>query len=67
MTSPPQPDPMRTERMRAKPATSRLIGPVARGDRENRAQEQQLCLCADRTSIATLRANERCLWFSSVA
>jgi hypothetical protein len=33
---------------------------------ENRIKEQQLCLFADRTSAATMRANELCLWFSSV-
>jgi len=39
----------------------------ARGDMENRIKEQQLCLFADRTSAATMRANELRLWFSSVA
>ena len=39
----------------------------ARGDMENRIKEQQLCLFADRTSAATMRANEVRLWFSSVA
>ncbi len=39
----------------------------ARGDMENRIKEQQLCLFADRTSCATMRANELRLWFSSVA
>jgi hypothetical protein len=39
----------------------------ARGDMENRIKEQQLCLFADRTSCATMRANEMRLWFSSVA
>ncbi len=34
---------------------------------ENRIKEQQLCLFADRTSAATMRANELRLWFSSVA
>jgi len=38
-----------------------------RGDMENRIKEQQLCLFADRTSAATLRANQLRLWFSSVA
>ena len=38
-----------------------------RGDMENRIKEQQLCLFADRTSAATMRANELRLWFSSVA
>jgi hypothetical protein len=39
----------------------------ARGDMENRIKEQQLCLFADRTSCATLRANQLRLWFSSIA
>ncbi len=38
----------------------------ARGDMENRIKEQQLCLFADRTSAATMRANEVRLWFSSI-
>lgn len=39
----------------------------ARGDMENRIKEQQLYLFADRTSSATMRANQLRLWFSSVA
>jgi len=39
----------------------------ARGEMENRIKEQQLCLFADRTSAATMRANEIRLWLSSVA
>jgi hypothetical protein len=39
----------------------------ARGDMENRIKEQQLGLFADRTSAATMRANELRLWFSSAA
>jgi len=39
----------------------------ARGDMENRIKEQQLCLFADRTSCATMRANELRLLLSSVA
>ena len=39
----------------------------ARGDMENRIKEQQLYLFADRTSAATMRANQLRLWFSSVA
>jgi hypothetical protein len=38
----------------------------ARGDMENRIKEQQLWLFADRTSCATMRANQLRLWFSSV-
>ena len=39
----------------------------ARGEMENRIKEQQLCLFADRTSAASMRANQLRLWFSSVA
>lgn len=39
----------------------------ARGDMENRIKEQQLGLFADRTSSATLRANQLRLYFSSFA
>jgi hypothetical protein len=39
----------------------------ARGQMENRIKEQQLHLFADRTSAATIRANQIRLWFSSVA
>ena len=39
----------------------------ARGDMENRIKECQLDLIADRTSAATLRANQLRLWFSSLA
>jgi len=34
---------------------------------ENRIKEQQLDLFADRTSAATLRANQLRLWFASMA
>src|SRR5262249_40416517 len=36
----------------------------ARGDMENRLKECQLDLFADRTSAATMRANQLRLWFS---
>ncbi len=39
----------------------------ARGDMENRIKEQQLGLFADRTSSATLRANQLRLYFASFA
>jgi hypothetical protein len=39
----------------------------ARGDMENRIKEQQLGLFADRTSTATMRANQLRLWFAAVA
>jgi hypothetical protein len=54
-------------------AQEREAGPLyedvycARGDMENRIKEQQLMLFADRTSTATLRANQLRLYFSSVA
>ena len=38
-----------------------------RGDMENRIKEQQLCLFADRTSAATMRANQIRLYFSTIA
>ncbi len=38
-----------------------------RGEMENRIKEQQMCLFADRTSCATMRANQLRLWLSSVA
>jgi Transposase DDE domain group 1 len=39
----------------------------ARGEMENRIKECQLDLYADRTSAATMRANQLRLWFSSMA
>ena len=39
----------------------------ARGDMENRVKEQQLGMFADRTSTATMHANQLRLYFSSVA
>lgn len=39
----------------------------ARGEMENRIKEQQLMLFADRTSAATLRANQLRLYFASIA
>ena len=39
----------------------------ARGDMENRIKECQLELYADRTSTATMRANQLRLWFASMA
>jgi hypothetical protein len=38
-----------------------------RGDMENRIKEQQLYLFSDRTSSATMRANQLRLWFSAMA
>ena len=39
----------------------------ARGEKENRIKECQLHLFADRTSTATMRANQLRLWFASMA
>ena len=39
----------------------------ARGELENRIKECQLDLFADRTSAATMRANQLRLWFASMA
>jgi hypothetical protein len=39
----------------------------ARGDMENRIKEQQLDMFADRTSAATMRANQLLLYLSSAA
>jgi hypothetical protein len=39
----------------------------ARGDMENRIKEQQMCLFADRTSAATMRANQVRLYCSTLA
>ena len=39
----------------------------ARGEMENRIKEQQMDLFADRTSTASLRANQLRLWFASMA
>lgn len=39
----------------------------ARGDMENRIKECQLDLFADRTSAATMRANQLRLWFATMA
>jgi hypothetical protein len=39
----------------------------ARGEMENRIKECQLDLFADRTSTATMRANQLRLWFASMA
>jgi hypothetical protein len=39
----------------------------ARGDMENRIKKCQLDLYADRTSTATMRANQLRLWFASMA
>ncbi len=48
------------------PAPSTRTLYCARGDMENRIKEQQLDLFADRTSTATMRANQIRLYFSSL-
>jgi Transposase DDE domain group 1 len=42
-------------------------GPLRPGDMGNRIKECQLDLYADRTSTATMRANQVRLWFASMA
>lgn len=54
-----------TEALDAQPLYEVLY--CARGDMENRIKEQQLMLFADRTSAATMRANQLRLTFSSIA
>lgn len=54
-----------TARMAAAPLYEELY--CARADMENRIKEQQLGLFADRTSSATMRANQLRLWFAAVA
>jgi hypothetical protein len=51
--------------IKARPLYERLY--CARGDMENRIKESQLDLFADRTSAATLRANQLRLWLSAMA
>lgn len=53
------------DRLAAAPLYEQLY--CARGDMENRIKEQQLGLFADRTSTATLRANQLRLWIASLA
>jgi hypothetical protein len=50
-------------------APQRLYAEIdcARGDMENRLKECQLDLFADRTSAATMRANQLRLWFAAMA
>jgi hypothetical protein len=51
--------------LKARPLYERLY--CARGEMENRIKESQLDLFADRTSAATLRANQLRLWLASMA
>ncbi len=53
------------ERLRASTLYEKTY--CARGDMENRIKEQQLGMFADRTSTATLRANQLRLWIASLA
>ncbi|MCJ7691074.1 MAG: IS1380 family transposase [Clostridiaceae bacterium] len=53
------------EYLKAKKLYEKLY--CSRGDMENRIKEQQLYLFADRTSTATMRANQLRLWFSCLA
>jgi len=53
------------ERVRARVLYERTY--CARGDMENRIKEQQLGMFADRTSTATMRANQLRLWIGSLA
>jgi Transposase DDE domain group 1 len=50
---------------KSKPLYEKLY--CARGEMENRIKECQLDLYADRTSTATLKANQLRLWFASMA
>jgi Transposase DDE domain group 1 len=50
---------------KARPLYERIY--CARGDMENRIKENQLDLFADRTSAATMRANQLRLWFAAMA
>ncbi len=56
---------LRRAECKAKPLYEKLY--CARGDMENRIKECQLDLYADRTSTATMRANQLRLWFYSMA
>lgn len=56
---------LRRRKLAAKPLYEQLY--CARGDMENRIKEQQLGMFADRTSTATMRANQLRLYFSTFA
>jgi hypothetical protein len=58
-----------TSLKRAETGARRLYEDIycARGEMENRIKECQLDLYADRTSAATMRANQLRLWFASMA
>jgi hypothetical protein len=56
---------LKPDAWRAKPLYEKLY--CARGEMENRIKECQGDLFADRTSTATMRANQLRLWFASMA
>ena len=56
---------LRSQEVRARRLYGRLY--CARGEMENRIKECQLDLFADRTSAATMRANQLRLWLASMA
>ncbi len=56
---------LKPDRFMARPLYETLY--CARGEMENRIKECQLDLFADRTSAATMRANQLRLWFASFA
>jgi len=56
---------LKPAKSRARYAYEKLY--CARGEMENRIKECQLDLYADRTSTATMRANQLRLWFASMA
>src|SRR5271165_6598393 len=56
---------LKADAWRAKPLYEKLY--CARGEMENRIKECQGDLFADRTSTATMRANQLRLWFASMA
>ena len=56
---------LKADAWRARPLYEKLY--CARGEMENRIKECQGDLFADRTSAATMRANQLRLWFASMA
>jgi Transposase DDE domain group 1 len=63
------PDGLETDRLQHADAVDDLYEDIycARGEAENRIKECQLDLFADRTSAATMKANQLRLWFASMA
>jgi hypothetical protein len=56
---------LKPREVQARPLYERIY--CARGEMENRIKESQLDLFADRTSAATMRANQLRLWFAAMA